>query len=259
MGQGDTMKRIGILLLLGTFALACASTPYPYGRDLETDLSLKLRSGEEQIERGRPHKLIDGVGHYLFSLPAKLLLIDWRVDNHDISAGTEASLLEYLDANGLCNVKVRLNQYSPGGEWSRLVRNRPVVRRLLGSLRGRGARAHRWVGSFVRRRGSGTSRGRSFGDARMAASKLRYDLPDYSGSRSRRGSKARAAPAASRGVNGGEPGGQETDFGDTYFMTSPRFETGDPRYQWLNRIVAVAEGRVLPNAVEYNVYQLVNG
>jgi hypothetical protein len=54
-------------------------------------------------------------------------------------------------------------------------------------------------------------------------------------------------------------GGEETDYGDTYFMTQPRFETGDPRYQWLNRIVAVAEGRVLPNAVEYRVYQLVNG
>ena len=53
--------------------------------------------------------------------------------------------------------------------------------------------------------------------------------------------------------------GEETDYGDTYFMTQPRFETGDPRYQWLNRIVAVAEGRVLPNAVEYHVYQLVNG
>lgn len=120
------MKRIGILLLLGSFALACASTPYPYGRELETDLTLKLRSGEEQIERGRSHKLIDGVGHYLFSLPAKLLLLDWKVDNHDISEETEGSLLEYLDANGLCDVKVRLNQYSPGGEWGRLVRNREM-------------------------------------------------------------------------------------------------------------------------------------
>ncbi len=117
------MKRIGILLIVGSLALACASTPYPYGRDLESDLTLKLRPGEEQIERGRPHKLIDGVGHYFFSLPAKLLLLDWRVDNHDISEETEASLLEYLDANGLCNVKVRLNQYAPGREWSRLVRN----------------------------------------------------------------------------------------------------------------------------------------
>jgi hypothetical protein len=53
--------------------------------------------------------------------------------------------------------------------------------------------------------------------------------------------------------------GEETDFGDSYFMTQPRFETGDPRYAWLNRIVAVAEGRVLPNAVEYRVYEVVNG
>jgi hypothetical protein len=53
--------------------------------------------------------------------------------------------------------------------------------------------------------------------------------------------------------------GEDTDYGDTYFMTQPRFETGDPRYQWVNRIVAVAEGRVLPGAVEYHVYQLVNG
>jgi hypothetical protein len=52
--------------------------------------------------------------------------------------------------------------------------------------------------------------------------------------------------------------GEATDYGDTYFMTQPRFETGDPRYAWLNRVVAVAEGRVLPNAVEYRVYELVN-
>lgn len=54
-------------------------------------------------------------------------------------------------------------------------------------------------------------------------------------------------------------GGAETDFGDTYFVTQPRFETGDPRYTWINQIVAVAEGRVLPNAVEYKVYQVNPG
>jgi hypothetical protein len=52
--------------------------------------------------------------------------------------------------------------------------------------------------------------------------------------------------------------GSETQYGDTYFITQPRFETGDPRYAWLNSTVAVAEGRVLPNAVEYRVYQVVN-
>ena len=53
--------------------------------------------------------------------------------------------------------------------------------------------------------------------------------------------------------------GESTDYGDTYFMTQPRFETGDPRYAWLNRLVAVAEGRVLPSAVEYRVYEVVLG
>ena len=52
--------------------------------------------------------------------------------------------------------------------------------------------------------------------------------------------------------------GGESQYGDTYFMTQPRFETGDDRYAWLNTIVAVGEGRVLPNAVEYRVYQVLN-
>ncbi len=54
-------------------------------------------------------------------------------------------------------------------------------------------------------------------------------------------------------------GEKETDFGDTYFITQPRFETGDPRYAWLNRIVALAEGRVLRGAVEYRVFEVVTG
>ncbi len=52
--------------------------------------------------------------------------------------------------------------------------------------------------------------------------------------------------------------GREPDFGDAAFFTQPRFETGDPRYAWLNTVFAVAEGRVLPNAVEYRVFQALN-
>ena len=59
-------------------------------------------------------------------------------------------------------------------------------------------------------------------------------------------------------VNTALAGGKPTNFGDTYFMTSPRIETGDTRYNWLNNIVAVAEGRVVASAVEYQVYELVN-
>ncbi len=53
--------------------------------------------------------------------------------------------------------------------------------------------------------------------------------------------------------------GGSTAYGETSFMTQPRFETGDARYSWLNRIVAVAEGRLVPSAAEYRVFELVHG
>ena len=54
-----------------------------------------------------------------------------------------------------------------------------------------------------------------------------------------------------------EPGGS-TEYGDTYFMTQPRFETGDSRYKWINKVIAVAEGCIMPGAVEYRVFALIN-
>jgi hypothetical protein len=53
--------------------------------------------------------------------------------------------------------------------------------------------------------------------------------------------------------------GGSTEYGEMYFMTQPRFETGDARYSWLNRLVAVAEGRLVPSAAEYQVFELVPG
>ena len=60
-------------------------------------------------------------------------------------------------------------------------------------------------------------------------------------------------------VNAALEQGEWTEYGDTYFMTQPRFETGDSRYKWLNAVMAVAEGRIKPGAVEYRVLELVNG
>jgi len=52
--------------------------------------------------------------------------------------------------------------------------------------------------------------------------------------------------------------GSEMDFFDTYFMIQPRFETGDARYSWLNDLVAVGEGRLCKQAVEYRVLECRN-
>jgi hypothetical protein len=53
--------------------------------------------------------------------------------------------------------------------------------------------------------------------------------------------------------------GGATAYGQTYFMTQPRYETGDARYKWLNSVIAAAEGCVVSSAVEYQVFELVHG
>ncbi len=51
----------------------------------------------------------------------------------------------------------------------------------------------------------------------------------------------------------------ETAFGEDYFMMHVRLETGDARYDWLNRIVVVGEARFLPDiVVEVHYYELQN-
>jgi hypothetical protein len=52
-------------------------------------------------------------------------------------------------------------------------------------------------------------------------------------------------------------GGPATEYGDTYFISQIEFETGDPRYTWLNNLMAVGEGKLKPNEVSYRVYAVV--
>jgi hypothetical protein len=50
--------------------------------------------------------------------------------------------------------------------------------------------------------------------------------------------------------------GGETRWEDQYFRTTPRLETGDPRYAWVNQSVFVAQGRIYPGGVQYRVYRV---
>ncbi len=55
-------------------------------------------------------------------------------------------------------------------------------------------------------------------------------------------------------VQGALEHGTGTDYGDHYFFTNPRIETGDERYAWLNTTFFVGEGHILPGlGVEYRV------
>jgi hypothetical protein len=50
--------------------------------------------------------------------------------------------------------------------------------------------------------------------------------------------------------------GEPVDPGLYYFRTLMRFETSAPQYDWLNRILAIAYGARLHNAVELEVHEV---
>jgi hypothetical protein len=50
--------------------------------------------------------------------------------------------------------------------------------------------------------------------------------------------------------------GEAVDPALYYMRTTPRFETGDERYAWLNKIVCVASGARRPAAVELEVFEV---
>jgi hypothetical protein len=54
-------------------------------------------------------------------------------------------------------------------------------------------------------------------------------------------------------------GEREGEYGDSFFVTQPRFETGDIRYTWLNRCIGLAEGRVGRSQVHYRIYRALIG
>lgn len=117
---------LALFLVSGCAIMPPPTVPYEYGEALEGQDVLRLATDEPQVEQGEPHAFLDWVGHNVISLPSKLILWNWDVANHNISPETEDILMRYLADNVLHNVKVRLNDYSPGDEWRRLFANESV-------------------------------------------------------------------------------------------------------------------------------------
>lgn len=119
------IARCVLVVAAAAWTTGCASVPYHHDRTADHINVFKLRPGEAQVERGRPIGIIDGIG-WAVGIPSKIILLDRRMDNHCVSPETEEMLLGYLATNSLTDVKVRLNQYAPLREWSRLFRNKSV-------------------------------------------------------------------------------------------------------------------------------------
>ena len=128
---------LAVSVFVSALSFGCAAGRVPRFDQSNGTYAAASLNGEPQIEHGRPHKFIDGVG-WVFGIPEKIALWDRRASNHDVSPETEQKLTEYMAANGMESTKVRINQYDPGGEWRRLVDNKSVGagwRYTFGALR----------------------------------------------------------------------------------------------------------------------------
>lgn len=115
---------VAMALLLVT---GCASVPYRQGISFKDPHLAAVAATEAEIVRGRPYAVLDAADWiWPGSLLGKLILWDWRIDRHKIGAETERVVRSYLTLNELPHVKVRLNQYAPGDELLRTIRNRSV-------------------------------------------------------------------------------------------------------------------------------------
>ena len=48
--------------------------------------------------------------------------------------------------------------------------------------------------------------------------------------------------------------GDDVPLSEYYFFTNPMFLTASDKYAWLNQVIAIGRGRIVPNAVEYRLW-----
>lgn len=107
-------------LLSAAILTSCAPERYVYSSIPPSPALAALSS--PAIERGEPYAVLDGLG-WVFGIPSKIILFNINIDDHFVSPDIDDVVSEYLEKNNLRDVKVRINQYSPGDEWTRLVAN----------------------------------------------------------------------------------------------------------------------------------------
>ena len=108
-------KMLACLMVVSLTGCAVATPYVPQG-------------GHATVSRGEPIAPIDFFGN-IFGLFSKVLLLNWKVDNHAISQETEAHLNRYVDSpNSMTEgTHFSLNEYAPGRALHRLMTNRKVA------------------------------------------------------------------------------------------------------------------------------------
>jgi hypothetical protein len=52
--------------------------------------------------------------------------------------------------------------------------------------------------------------------------------------------------------------GEDVPLGEYYAYTNPMFQTAAEQYGWLNQLLAIGRGRVIPGGIEYRVWAVQN-
>jgi hypothetical protein len=116
---------MALVLFAASILTGCAFRPEMY-QETMVKKPFKSKPAEPPVVRGKNNFVLDHLGHYLFSLPAKFVLWNWSVGKHRISGENEEILRKYMEVNGLTTTQVRLNTYAPHKEFARLKKNKDV-------------------------------------------------------------------------------------------------------------------------------------
>jgi hypothetical protein len=117
LGIAPACASVLLLALVG-----CKVGPYQYGH-FHTDGE---RAPEDvTIEYGQPNKTLDRIGK-IVGFPAKILPMNAKINDHEISRSTENKLRDYLARNDLNDIAVFINHYDPQRQWQRLRENKRI-------------------------------------------------------------------------------------------------------------------------------------
>jgi len=130
LGRGVAIRafRLEFICFCILLASGCTTIPYEYTSERDFVNGPPLAQDEEQFVVGKECSLLDA-SDWIWpgSLLRKLLLWNSRVDSHQVSDKTVDALRKYLGLNHLARVKVRINAYCVGDEWSRTMRNDSIA------------------------------------------------------------------------------------------------------------------------------------
>lgn len=124
------MRYMSVLILsaLAAAVSGCLSAPeiYEPTERYYVERQRDVPPAVPQIEVGRPNLLLDGLNHYLLSLPTKIILLNGRALDHRLEQKDRDILERYLAINQMVTVKIRHNQYAPLADLKRLIGNGEV-------------------------------------------------------------------------------------------------------------------------------------